>query len=145
MSQFVFSPYLFFILLFPSVFVVSFKKCFLVDFLLICFKFTIESVHFLSKWEFCAIRFFHVKEFSSLDQQQLLLPQSSPPSGRWCVRSCRWAGRSWRCWRAHLAPCLLTSGTAGRTAHRSPRRTGRGHGMEAGPSKEDLRSQHTGV
>lgn len=37
MSQFVFSPYLFFILLFPSVFVVSFKNCFLflVDFLLI--------------------------------------------------------------------------------------------------------------
>lgn len=60
------------------------------------------------------------------------------------MRSYRWAGHSWRYWRAHPGPCLLTSGTAGRTAHRSPRRTGKGHGTEGGPLEEDLRSQHKG-
>lgn len=133
----------------PHFFVVAFKKCFLflVDFLFI-YVLSSQLSQFSSYLNENSGRFvFSLKNLrvSSVGQQPLFLPESSPPSGLWCVRSCRWAGRSWRCWRAHPAPCPLSAGTAGRTAPRSPRRTGRGRGMEAGPWKEDLKSQHRGI
>jgi hypothetical protein len=94
--------------------------------------------------EFSATGFFTrtIKEQSALGYNHL--PGSSSPAGPWCVQSCRWAEHSWQCWRVHPDPCLLTAGIAGRTVPRSPHRTGREHGREAAPSKEDLRS-NTGL